>query len=239
MIGGCSTLGSRGAAAGTDYFEQDFACETGPVSSETNPMFPILSQQFRKDFFQNQERATIVVTGDSTAALFPSSSLQDKLPHGTTVAGRGIPGDTSQLFIDRLAMDVSSLHPRYVILAIGGNDLLGGRCIRRIQQNVENILDRLQDENPGVKIFLTSIPPTNSWKANSVSPYLNSLYRDMAEERRNVEYMDLWKIIGRSNPPGLDPEYNLIGLNGKVDSVHFNGKGYDRWIDLIIQSLPH
>ena len=237
-LASCQSADPRGPGAGVDYFQEDYRCLHGPIPYEDDPEFLNKVADYRTLAFTDSGPTTLVVTGDSTAALFAPSLLKETIP-GIPSSNRGIPGDTTVSFARRMEKDILPLSPRYIVLAIGGNDLLGGRCTSDITENVEEILDYFRDRLPGVTLYLTSIPPTNTWKANSISPYVNGKYRDIAERTPGVEFLDLWKILADPDRPVLDGEYRLVGPDGRVDQVHFNEKGYRAWGRLITRQIHH
>jgi lysophospholipase L1-like esterase len=71
----------------------------------------------------------------------------------------GVGGDTTADLLARLdeALQSADRPPDIVILGIGFNDLLGGRSISHAVANINVTIDRIQEANPNVTIFLEQI----------------------------------------------------------------------------------
>lgn len=222
----CRIAEPRGNSMGQDYLEREFKCTETPLPVEVDPGFGLIKQAVRANWGnENRKSARIVLTGDSTIALFAGPRLQAYLP-GLDVANRGIGGDTSGGLLARLDSDVVALHPSTVVIVIGGNDILQGRCMRTVLTNTTNIFRTLKESLPGVRIIMVSIPPVVSWKANSITPYYNRKLEYLTRDE-GIEYLDLWPALSDSDKPQLKEEFHFRLPGGKVDQVHFNDKGYE------------
>lgn len=215
---------------GRNYFDSGFDCRS-ELDTEKNKDYEKLYLQHRAVFAADNAqrgRAFAVVAGDSLAALWTPQSMQRDLP-GIDAVNRGIGGDTTKLFLSRLELDILSLRPRALILSIGGNDILGGRCLDEALANTEAIIASVQQKSPGTTVILTSVPPVLAWKANAIVPFYNQQLRYIAEGDRRVRFADLWPELSDRARPLLVEEYrrphNLIGY----DPVHFNDAGYKVW----------
>lgn len=237
FAGGCQQQ-RRGSSFGADYFLEDFRCSTKPLVQETHPHYDLLYREFRRRFADDtaaRKKAEVVLVGDSTAMFFSPELLQTHLP-GVDIVNRGIGGETTQLLLGRLD-DVSALAPRVILVVIGGNDLLGGRCIPEILENTRRIVSGLQSSGSRPRVILVSVPPVLTWKANSISPYFNWHLRRLAESL-GAGYMDLWTELARPDLPELKAEYvRFVPGKKKPDSVHFNEAGYGAWARLIRSAL--
>lgn len=63
---------------------------------------------------------------------------------GRPIVNRGVSGNTTADGLARLESDVLSENPRIVLLALGGNDMLGRQSIDETFANLRQIVDRLQ-----------------------------------------------------------------------------------------------
>ena len=231
LLAGCGSLASRGPSIGHDYNDPDFQCHNGPLEHEHKTSYLLLYQTALKQFEQQNDQdrgARIMITGDSLAALFLPHLMHREFP-GIRVINRGIGGDTTELFRLRVGHSIEELHPQFLVISIGGNDLLGGRCVPQIRSNVEGLLDALHRIDPALKIILTGIPPVVSWKANASSPYLNSLLRESVRSRSWVRYIDLWPDLADPDHPVIAPQYRLQLPDGRTDPIHFNEQAYRIW----------
>ena len=230
----------RGSSFGADFFRRDFVCSAAPPRHETSARYRAAYAEVRRRFAldsKTRRNADIVLTGDSTAMLFTDELLKRELPD-LNIVNRGIGGDTTRLLLGRVE-DVTVLKPRAVIVAIGGNDLLGGRCISEILGNTEKIIAKLQASSPALRVVLVSIPPVLTWKANSISPYYNYRLRRLTLRQSRVSYLDLWSELSDVDYPQLKAEFHRVNPGGKKkpDVIHFNEAGYAAWARLIRKSL--
>lgn len=76
----------------------------------------------------------------------------------------GIGGDQTSNVLERLdeVLSASPEPPEFVLLGIGGNDLLDGVSIDDAISNINAIIDRLQTNNPNVTILIEQIAPGQS-----------------------------------------------------------------------------
>ncbi|MCE9596464.1 MAG: hypothetical protein K8S54_00710 [Spirochaetia bacterium] len=220
----CRSSDQRAETIGQDYLDREFKCSEAPLSVESDLRIQFARTAFRESWKNGKTTADIVFTGDSTMAIFGGDRLHTLLP-GLDIANRAIGGETTAGLLDRLDADVVSMHPRVVAIVIGGNDLLGGRCMRTALQNTEMIFKKLKGSLPNSTLIMVSIPPVVSWKANNITPYYNRkleyLTRDMG-----ITFLDLWPSLAEAEKPGLKQEYRFVMPNGKEDQVHFNEAGY-------------
>ncbi len=226
---------------GHDYFRKDFRCNTDDtILSAKNPgkkqKLYIERYKFIRAVFDRDNRNRIkagrspfaVITGDSTTMLFVDPRLQEYVP-GFDIANRGIAGDATYMLLKRVEADVVPLKPRVIIMVIGGNDLLKGRCVSAALADTRSVLKLLRKRLPNTRILIAGVPPVITWKANTIAPWYNRQVEYMASEMKGVEYMDLYRILGRRDMPGLKRDYYLSTRRGKFDAVHFNGAGYREW----------
>lgn len=231
-------------APGTDYFKPEFDCNKGLLRKEKDLGYQLIREHYRSIMLAKPvpENPFMVIAGESTAALFSEEIYQSELAEFPTV-NRAIGGETTGLFLSTMDADIISLKPKVVFLSIGGNDILDGRCISKIKENMQLILLKFKTQLPETRILLAGVPPVRSWKVNSVTPYFNDLLRNLAAQsgpNSNIEYFDLWPILADPDRPMLDNRFmvpitkqaNLFQrLTGneqtdEYDLIHFNQDGY-------------
>lgn len=227
---------SRSGAPGQDYLRNDFRCQTGPVGIEASERimkrYDLLRQEFHKKNVR-KGRAFAVIMGDSIAALFHDGRLKKFLGE-FDIANRGIPGDTTPLLQERLVRDGLALRPRFLILSIGGNDILNGRCLSTVLKNTAGILTTVRRLSPGTRVILASVPPVLSYKANSITPFYNRRLEYLAASHGSrVIFFDLWPHMAEEEAPRLKARYRQELPGGRMDRVHFNEAGYRRWAELL------
>lgn len=208
----------------SNYIVTETGCTSGSLNHEKDQGFHILKDFLRQGWQrENRTHADIVLTGDSTIALFMPPRIQAYMP-GRDVANRAIGGETSVGLVARIEQDVIALRPRVVIFAIGGNDILGGRCLRDSLEATRTIIERLKKNLPNARIVVVSVPPVVLERANLVSPYYNKKLEFLSADL-GVQFLDLWPLL--SDGRELRREYWYELPNGKYDQVHFNEKGYE------------
>ena len=231
----CLPSSRRGASLGFDYFLERKTCDTEPVAKGNREKYMQIHTAIRAAFAienQKNQRANLVITGDSIAARFMPNLMTQYLP-GVSAANRGIGGDTVALLTSRLDTDVLPLRPRTIAISIGGNDVLQGRCMDHTINLTRDMILGIQRKSPGTRVLMTSVPPTLTWKANQIVPFYNWQLKYLTEELANVEYLDLWREMSEKQLPGLAESYHTILPNGTTDVIHFGEEGYRVWGGLI------
>lgn len=114
------------------------------------------------------DRPVIVAFGDSLTAgygLPPGQSYPDFLQRKLDEAGysyrvvnEGVSGDTSSAGLVRID-SVIAHNPEIVIVAFGGNDGLRGLAVENMEQNLREIIQRLQQAGAKVVLGGMTLPP--------------------------------------------------------------------------------
>jgi lysophospholipase L1-like esterase len=176
--------------------------------------------------------ARTVITGNSLVQLFTPNLIEREFP-AKGVINRGIGGDMTETLLLRIEEDVLSLSPSTIILEIGGNDLIQGKCLSRIQNNVISLLDKIRKISPRVKIIFISVPPTNESYLNQIVPVYNSFLSTLPSRYKNLIYLETWQDMRDPDKPIIKDELIRKEIG---DKIHFNENGYSIWGKLI---RPH
>ncbi len=231
---GCASAQYKTGAS--EYFREDYQCGTGILEQEKNLKYLAVHSHYRTSAFKEAPSSPdIMIAGDSIAALFLPHFAEKYLP-GLRMMNRGIPGDTTYLFLARLEQDVLVHRPSVLMISIGGNDLILGRCFSEIQNNIRLIITAVRRKLPDTRILLVSVPPVNVKELNAVSPFLNQKSASLVQDFPNVYFFDLWASLSEENRPFLKKEYRIIRSDGKTDAVHFNEEGYRIWSEMLLKS---
>lgn len=231
-------------APGTDYFRPEFACKKGALPKEQDALYLLMREQLRTTAFRSpvSEPPYMVIAGESTAALFDERIYKKELSE-FTIMNRAIGGETTVLLLTAMDQDIIALRPKVIFISIGGNDILGGRCLSEIRDNVQLFLFKVRTQLPETHVILAGVPPVLSWKVNSVTPYFNAMMADLAKEAGpKVEYFDLWQILADPDRPVLQQRFavlihpqltlmqRMMGNKEQdlidYDRIHFNEYGY-------------
>ncbi|EMY77670.1 GDSL-like protein [Leptospira weilii serovar Ranarum str. ICFT] len=211
-----------------DYSSPDFECWSGAGyrSAETFELYRSAWSKVRNLYRDENRRiqsANIVFTGNSLIHLFPKELMTKEFPGAVN---RGIGGDITELLLERLDEDVVSLNPKAIVLEIGGNDLIQGKCLHRIENNLVKILDKLTQSLPNTKIVILGVPPVRTQNLNRVSPVLNLAWISIIQSYKNVVFLDNWQWLREKDRPILRQEFWL-----EKDKIHLNDNAYKVWVE--------
>jgi lysophospholipase L1-like esterase len=214
-----------------NYFESNFQCHSNAgwrnsdlYSRYQELLWNPLRNKYNDDNIKIKTANTVIV-GNSLIQLFEDRLIQKEFP-GLVVQGRGIAGDMTESLRARLKDNVFALNPKNIIIEIGGNDIIYGKCLSYTENNIRGIIEDIQAYDKKIKIIFLSVPPTKNTILNSVVPALNATIQNLAREY-NFVYLDLWKQMRHPDLPVIKDEYVRYAEFGKMDKIHFNEKGYE------------
>ena len=181
-----------------------------------------------------KETPLAVLFGDSITDAWPRNDPDFFTENN--FAGRGISGQTTVDALARFRADVVELHPKYVAILIGTNDLaenIGGISMENIVGNIANMVEIAQ-ANGIVPLVCSPIPAAAyPWRRQlgpqaSIVATLGAMVRRMAEEK-NVTYVDYWTAMN-DGKGGLSPEHS-------EDGVHPTLAGYKIMESVLIEYI--
>ena len=195
--------------------------------------------------FPNYQRyavANTAVTETPVAVLF-GDSITDGWPRAdeafftdNNFVGRGISGQTTVDALARFRADVVTLHPKYVAILIGTNDLAendGGISMENIVGNIANMVEIAQ-ANGIIPLVCSPIPAAAyPWRRElgpqaSIVKTLGTMVQRMAEEKK-VTYVDYWTAMN-DGKGGLSPE-------NSEDGVHPTLAGYKIMEQVLLEHI--
>lgn len=148
--------------------------------------------------------------------------------------GRGISGQTSCEMLVRFRADVINLHPKYVIINSGTNDVAHNNGIILKENVLQNIISmaELAKVNHIIPI-LSSILPTNHFSWSPVKPAdeviaLNAMIKQYAVKNK-IKYIDYYSAMV-DDQKGLPEKYSK-------DGVHPIPNGYVVMEKLVLQTI--
>lgn len=220
----------------SNYFTPGYRCsnDTEWDNKEKHKIYRKLWENLKQEYSQkNKEIGSVpnVIAGNSLVHLLQDDILKREFAE-FNIAARGISGDETTTFLERFDENVLSLGPKVLVIEIGGNDLIRGRCFPMIQNNVRKIISRAKDYNPKMKIVFLAVPPTGSPDLNSVVPVYNAFLQNLVRETEGSVYADTWKDMFDYNTLSIRQEY----VRENKDPLHFNEKGYEVWAKVL---RPH
>ncbi|MDP3940081.1 MAG: GDSL-type esterase/lipase family protein, partial [Deltaproteobacteria bacterium] len=164
----------------------------------------------------------IVMLGDSITHNADWNELLTR----TDVANRGVSGDTTEGFLNRLN-DVYALHPKLCFIMGGTNDFGKGAEVEEVYANYIEIVKSLQAYSivPIIQSTITIL---------SDDPY----YIDISNKIRRLN--DALKLYAYANGiifvdvnEQLSTK-NVLSSQYTYDGMHLLGSGYAKWRDLIL-----
>jgi lysophospholipase L1-like esterase len=167
----------------------------------------------------------IVMLGDSITFDTDWNELLTR----TDVANRGIGGDITEGFINRLS-DVYSLNPEVCFIMGGINDLGKGIAVNEVFQNYTNIVKSLRSYGitPIIQSTLYLSEKHSNWKLiNNKVDELNTMLKEYAK-KEGIAFMEVNRELSKGG--ALDSIYTY-------DGIHLDGRGYAKWRDLILLTL--
>lgn len=101
----------------------------------------------------------LIILGDSLAAGWPLSLLEEAAPQGTRIFNFGLPGERIQNTLWRLhEIDTSHLRPRIVVVLLGTNNLGDGDAAATILAGLSTLVVLMRTLWGNPRIILISIP---------------------------------------------------------------------------------
>lgn len=161
----------------------------------------------------------IVIAGDSITEIFNMDFFNDyMIENGVHIYNRGISGDTSDRFLERIEETVLSIEPSVLFMLIGTNDLT---LINDVDYVYNNIISSVEKALVVCdKLIIQSVLPVDSknHKKNKNIIELNSKLKSFCNSS-NVIYLDTYSLLLDENG-GFNNKYTYDGL-------HPNAKGFE------------
>ena len=141
-------------------------------------------------------------------------------------ACRGISGQTTSHMLVRMRKDVVDLHPKYVVILAGTNDIAKNNGFIEVDDIYGNIVSMCEIAKANkVKPVICSVLPVKQYKwrpevtdcAERIIR-LNAMLEDYAKASRCI-YVDYHSVM-KDDENGLPQKWSY-------DGVHLNGDGYD------------
>jgi len=162
------------------------------------------------------KRPVIVTFGDSLTAgvagrSYPENlqDLLDQNEYAYRVDNQGVSGDTTTDGLARID-NVVSEHPRLVLLEFGGNDGLRGVPISATEQNLEEMIGRLQKASIPIVLLGITLPP--NYGPDYVKPF-TAMFPKLAQQYQ-LKLMPFLLLHVYRNSALMQP-----------DGIHPNGDG--------------
>jgi len=172
-------------------------------------------------------------------AVFLGDSITDswdEMDHDFFISnnyiGRGISGQTTAQMIVRFRADVINLHPKYVVILAGINDLAmnnGYIAIENIFGNIVSMCELAKYNK--IQPIICSLLPTIAfgWRPDLGNPTndiiaLNDMLKKYAK-KNGIKYVDYFSKM-KDEQQGLKEEYCKVSPEGWLDRLHPSPEGY-------------
>jgi len=184
-------------------------------------VFMAFSAPVLADRMVPQETKVVLAFGDSLTAGY-GLDRADALPvhlqrgleragyEGISIVNAGVSGDTTAGGVTRLAWTLKRQNPDYVILALGGNDMLRAIDPAATEKNLRNMLETLKAA--GIPVLLAGMRAPASMGPEFAGAY-ERMYASLAKEYEAVYYPFILDGVA------MNPAYN------QRDGVHPNVEG--------------
>ena len=149
---------------------------------------------------------------------------------------RGISGQTTSHMLVRMRKDVVDLHPKYVVILAGTNDIAKNNGFIEVDDIYGNIVSMCEIAKANkIKPVICSVLPVKQYRwrpevtdcADRIIR-LNSLLKEYAQKNRYL-YIDYHSVM-KDAENGLPEKWSY-------DGVHLNGDGYDIIEAIILKAL--
>lgn len=161
----------------------------------------------------------IVIAGDSITEIFNMDFFNEyMIENDIHIYNRGISGDTTDRFLERIDETILSLEPSVLFILIGTNDLTLINDVDYVYNNIVSSIEKANDVCN--KIIIQSVLPVDSKKRkkNKNIIELNNKLINYCNNS-NVIYLDTYSLFLDENG-GFNMKYTYDGL-------HPNAQGFE------------
>lgn len=155
---------------------------------------------------------------------------------------KGVNGDTTAGILSRSYEDIISIYPEYTVILAGTNDLLLGRSLKSIEDNIQLLIKELAENNI-IPIVATPIPICSSMAHNMWADHLDYVkvnrkiynFRTWLMEyvhKKNMQVIDFFSIIQYA---AADNKSSLI----YIDGIHPTEYGHKLMAQCAVEKLKY
>ncbi len=191
-------------------------------------------QQMVRRYHEENLTATkggTVLVGSSLMEMFPADEWTRELPEPRPVVyNRGVGGYTTKDLLPIMSICALELQPKKVFINIGTNDLSdAGESVPAIMERYDQILTILEENLPGVKIYLMAYYPVNY---DAAIPELKECLKIRSIEKIAVANEEVRKLAEKHGQRYIDINDPLKDSQGRlkaeytIEGMHINHDGY-------------
>ena len=187
-------------------------------------------QRYHEENLSAVKGGTVLV-GSSLMEMFPAEEWIREMPEPRPVVyNRGVGGYTTKDLLPILSICALELEPKKVFINIGTNDLSdAGESVRAIMERYDQILTILEENLPGVKIYLMAYYPVNP---DAAVPELKECLKIRSNEKIAAANEEVRKLADKHGQRYIDINDPLKDSRGRlkveytIEGMHINHEGY-------------
>jgi lysophospholipase L1-like esterase len=184
---------------------------------------------------QNLDWQHVVLLGDSitegfeVTKYFPGRHVLNR-GIGADVIGNEMPADDPRGVLQRLDNSVFDCAPTDLFVLIGINDLNSGRKVPTMEAGYRELLKRIRQKRPDLRIFVESVLPTRGTYADRNKPVreFNEILKKLSSEF-GCTYLDIHTLL-------CDPSGELKA-SFTEDGLHLTPPAYEIWRQEVLKVL--
>ncbi len=201
-------------------------------------------QQDWAQFYRYAESNAMIQSGGSAKpkAVFMGNSITDNWAKQRpeffkehNFAGRGISGQTSSEMLVRFQSDVIDLHPKYVVILSGINDIAQNNGYISEEHILQNIISMCElAKLHKIRPVICSITPCKrfSWRTELVpAEVIVSMNKRLEAyaKKNHLIYVDYWSALAAEDG-GMREEYT-------TDGCHLTAEGYAIMEEMVLKAI--
>lgn len=206
-------------------------------------LLPDAQGEKRGVFGADKDIVKLLVIGESTVAGLGARTHETALAGqfakflhrkiGTavewTVIGKN--GVTAQRTIEELVPQIPAEKFDYIVVGLGGNDVLKLSSPRKWRRTMTELLNILRERNPAAKIFITNVAAVN------LSPALPQPIRGILWQLSKMHNANILDFVENLDNVFYYPQPKEVPANFFSDGIHPSEAGYAIWAEEMIKTL--
>jgi hypothetical protein len=199
-----------------------FAVGEHAIAQQNFPFANEIRQFKRQDSLNFPAKTGILFIGSSSIRLW--SDLEQRFA-GKPIIKRGVGGCQLWQIVDFYTPYILfPYYPRKIFIYAGENDIAAGKKSEFVLQEFQKLWEMIHQQLPKAHIYFMSIKPSPS-RARYFGEMINAnkLIGAYLAGKPKSHFIDVSSVLYKANTSA--PDSSLF----KPDYLHLNGKGYDRW----------
>lgn len=120
-----------------------------------------------------------------------------------------------------------------VVLHLGFNDLHMGASVEEAYSAMRKLVTDIQKVKPNIRFYILSVEPSTAFSSYlQVEKQLNKKYQEFCESDEHLTFVNTASLFMNGETPISDLANYFIN-----DNVHLNKKGYDKWVNMIKETI--